>query len=198
MNQSTAIPDDASDAPAMSERPTLKYKKGWPKGKTRTPRPEAVQAIRQVVATPRPGIRSATERLKELRENSVINDDEGDRFYVDPRIVKEYQDAGWSLEWKAHTIVGKEDPASWGNKMRKGWEPVPRDQHPGLLTETDGQILCMRPKVLTDETHKRYENADRERTGSIRQRLSATPGGTLPRTGSSVTRTAEPIVIPKE
>src|ERR1700676_2790894 len=49
----------------------------------------------------------AARRALELREQRGGDMDDGvDKFYIDPRIIPD----GWSYEWKALTVLGKENP----------------------------------------------------------------------------------------
>jgi hypothetical protein len=127
----------------------------------------------------------AERRAAEIRKhNEGATEGTADRFYINPASIPD----GWSYEWKRKTIWGKEDPAHDVEMARLGWEPVPATRHPELMPkgnwqtiERDGMILMERPKVLTDEAHRRNLQTARQQVRAKEAQLSQTPEGTLPR-----------------
>lgn len=138
---------------------------------------KARAGFRDIADTPRPGIRDAAERARRIRADMPSNEEMTDRFFVDKGAVPE----GWSYEWKRKALLGKEDPSYDVQVARAGWEPVPSDRHPGMLTELDGMVLMERPQVVTDDAHNRNYAAAKSAVAQKENQLSDSPGGTLPR-----------------
>lgn len=93
------------------------------------------------------------KRIAELREHNNANlDDSVDQFATPT------PPSGWSYEWKMKTVNGWEDPTFHTRTGLGGWEPVDSKRHPEMMPkgyvgaiERNGQVLCERPMVITEE-----------------------------------------------
>ncbi len=146
----------------------------------------------------------AARRTQELRDHGSLDQGE-DKFYIDPAIIPD----GWSYEWRAYTVLGKEDPSYQVRLANSGWDPVPRDRHPFLMPSDysgqtilrDGQMLMERPLVITQEAQQRDKKAARDQVRAKEEQLGAAPPGTFergahPKTAPSVKKTFESMPIP--
>jgi hypothetical protein len=146
-------------------------------------------------------------RIEELRQGGGLADEEADKFHIDPKIVP----AGWSYEWKRHTIWNQEDPTYLVELQQHGWDPVPAKRHPELVPrgwqfntiDRGGQRLYERPAIFTEEAKVR----DKERAnGQVRDKerqMSSAPAGTFERDNkgdrmATIRKSYEHVPIPKE
>lgn len=150
----------------------------------------------------------AARRALELREHMGGNMDDGvDKFYIDPRVIPE----GWSYEWKALSVLGKENPSYQVALAHRGWESVPRSRHPEMMPdnyrgetiEREGMILMERPKEITDEVKAIDLRNARQQVRSKEEQLGAAPQGqfergTHPQTQPRINKTYESIPIPEK
>ena len=148
----------------------------------------------------------AARRAAELREHGVLN--EGvDKFYIDPKIIPD----GWSYEYKAFTVLGKEDPSYQVALRQSGWEPVPASRHPELMPIgyegntilREGQMLMERPLEITNERKQQDKVNAREQVRAKEEQLGAAPAGQFDRNNkgekmTTIKRSYEPIPIPAE
>jgi hypothetical protein len=152
------------------------------RGQKRIDEPKA--EMRDSMREEDPRARAERRAAEVRRHNEGATEGTADRFHINPSSIPD----GWSYEWKRKTIWGKEDPAHDVEMSRLGWEAVPASRHPELMPkgnwqtiERDGMILMERPKVLTEEAHKRNLQAARQQVRAKEAQLSQTPEGTLPR-----------------
>jgi hypothetical protein len=159
-------------------------------------------------ATPReddPRTRAA-HRAAELREQRGGDMDDGvDKFYIDPRIIPD----GWSYEWKAFTVLGKENPGYQVSLAHRGWEAVPRTRHPEMMPdnhrgetiEREGQILMERPLEITNEVKALELKKARDQVRGKEQQLSGAPPGQFERDNkgnslANIKKSYESVPIP--
>lgn len=124
-------------------------------------------APRADTATPRgqiPGVEDhqarADARMAELRAS--MGDDEFDVDNFKDRLFAA-EPPGWSYNWKAASVYGKENPQYISGVQRGGWSPVPASRHRDLIYpeyrgETiivDGLLLMERPRELTTKVQMR-------------------------------------------
>lgn len=136
---------------------------------------------------PRPDMRAAAERrAAEIMGGMDFATETGtDKFHVNPADIPD----GWTYEWKRRTIYNQEDPAYQVNLARTGWEPVPADRHPDMMPaggkhktiERDGQVLMMRPQVITERFKSAELKASRDQVRVKEQQLTNAPPGTFER-----------------
>lgn len=123
-----------------------------------------------------------------------------DNFAIDTKLIPR----GTSYEWKRRECYGKPDSSHMNNMMANHWKPVQAADHPELAhlasdSAPDGAImngglvLCARPKYLTDEARQEDYDEAQQVIGNIRQRLSDTPDGTMPRKVARVRTEYEPL-----
>jgi hypothetical protein len=164
---------------------------------------------------PRPAMRGAvrektSRELAEARAAEIMGHmgdlDEGqDKFHVP---LNEIPD-GWTYEWKTRTVYNQENPAYQVSLARTGWEPVPASRHPAMMPkdsssqtiERDGQVLMMRPEVITDQVRgiERRKARDQVRVkeqqlGSERMDKFGEAGRASPAT---IRKSYEPMAIPE-
>lgn len=146
----------------------------------------------------------AARRAKEVREH-LGGLDEGTDEFVCPAAP-----AGWTYEWKRHSVMGQHDPAHQIHLARQGWEPVPAKRHPEMMPiansngtiERKGMILMERPTELVEESRMIEQ---RKALGQVRTKeaqLAGTPDGTLPRdahpnTKPQIKKSFEAMPIPE-
>lgn len=130
----------------------------------------------------------------------------GDRFHVPSHLIPE----GSSVEWKRHTVWGKDDQAYDMSLLEAGWLPVQADQIPGLMREgyagpvtRDGLMLYERPVELTDEARREDLQNARTQMRAKEEQLSGAPAGHFardehPQTRPSIKKSYEPMAIPEE
>jgi len=90
----------------------------------------------------------------------------GDKFALPPGVGAP---AGWTYQWNAVTVTGKEMVTEQMTMYQNGWRPVPGDRHPGIWFPpdykgeviVDGLRLEERPESLSAEAAA--EDKDRAR-----------------------------------
>lgn len=109
-----------------------------------------------------------------------------DKFYVPPELIP----AGWVVEWKRKSVLGKIEEADYEMDLAEGgWKRAKPDKFPGLVpdgyqgdtVERGGMILMLRPKHMKDEALKLDKE---EAMNQVRDKLSEvgmTGQGELPR-----------------
>jgi hypothetical protein len=146
---------------------------------------------------------AAARRAAEIRGHLGGDMDEGtDVFQAPP------PPPGWSYEWKTETVLGQEDPAYQVQLARMGWEPVPAQRHPEMMPTNSkdvnirrkGQVLMMRPQVITDEARSIERRRARDQVRVKEQQLGQAPEGQFGRNHPSVQpnikRGYSPVDIP--
>lgn len=166
---------DLNAMPAVTKAPARVKTDPEAAGTARRPlREEADRSIRDVPRAPTGLVR---------QRNAETN-----QFDLPPQILSRYAEAGWSLEWKTHTVFGQED---WGYSnalSENGWEPVTTDEIPGYMPPgytgaiiRDGLMLMKRPAYLTQEAIQENNRAALSQVQSQEAKLAEAPSGTLTR-----------------
>jgi hypothetical protein len=135
----------------------------------------------------------AARRAAELRDHGAL-DVGTDEFAIDQSMIP----AGWTYEYKMHTVLGKPDPSYEVFLKQKGWEPVPRDRHPELMPiewkgntiERKGQILMEIPTEIYRQFQKKDRDAARELVTSKEQQMNGSAPGTFERVDGTGAPTA--------
>ena len=173
---------------------------------------EAHEPVAPVVDRPamRPPMRdddprtAAARRAAEIRQHRGGTMDDGiDEFAAPP------PPDGWSYEWKRKSVMGQEDHGYQVKLAHDGWEPVPTSRHPHMMPEGNhptierkGQVLMMRPKVITDEMREVEIRRARQQVRSKEQQLTQAPDGQFerndPRVRPQIKKGYEPMEVPKE
>lgn len=151
-------------------------------------------------------IAAAEARAEQLRAMTQGDPDEGDKFYIDPRVIP----PGWSYEWKRHKLLNAEDPSYQVELARKGWEAVPVSRHPdmmpigykGATIERFGNMLMERPKSITEEANRQELRKARAQVKGKEEQLSGVAQGQFGRDNKGdslvkIHKDYEPIQIPK-
>ena len=120
-----------------------------------------------------------------------------DPFDIPQRVLDRYAAAGWSLEWKRHTVYGQSDNNYENSLSENKWEPVTSDEIPGFMPKgysgaiiREGLMLRKRPAYLTAEARREDNFAAREAIRTKEAQLGQTPPGTMTRDHP----TAKPII----
>jgi hypothetical protein len=172
------------------------------------PRPEASPKSTSTLSLEDPRTRAA-RRAFELREHLGTMDQGTDEYAIDPRIIPD----GWSYEWKAREVLGKEQVSYMVGIQQRGWEAVPTSRHPEMMPrghdlsaaiERKGQVLMERPLEITQEAQQIERNKARAQMNQKEQQLNVAPPGQFERNNkgerlNSIKREYgyEPIAIPK-
>lgn len=147
---------------------------------------------------------AAARRAAEIRGH-IGNLDEGTDDFRAPTPPD-----GWTYEWKRRTVMGQEDPAYQVQLARMGWEAVPTGRHPEMMPhagnhphiERKGQVLMMRPSVISDESRQIELRKARAQVKHKEQQLHATPEGTMTRDDArvrpTISKSYDPIPVPKD
>lgn len=194
----TRLPPAKSPLPETPNRPLPPIQKVSAPESASTPPWDQPPEAPQRAATNRPTYRDASERMKEIRSTLPDNEDDVDKFHIDPSLVP----PGWSYEYKRKLLVGQEDPSYMNSLYRNGWEEVAQSRHPNILVEQGGMVLMERPKELTDERQAANTRLARNAMRAKEEQLGMAPSGTLPRdtpnarAASHIRRTYEPGPIP--
>ena len=171
------------------------------------PEPESLmrRELRPEVREEDPRTRAA-RRAAEIRDNTNVDDDGVDEFFIDPAVIP----PGWSYEWKRRTVMNEENAAYQVQLQLKGWEPVPSTRHPEYMPnngrfahiERKGMVLMERPLEITEAARQVEMRKARIQVRSKEEQLNAAPGGTFERSNqdggmAKVNKSYEPIPIPQ-
>ena len=155
------------DGPDDMTAPESAPARGAMRSQVREPAREGMRAGNVVIG--RDG-----EQLTRTRKSGI------DPFQVDQRIIPQ----GWEYQWCAVSSYGNAEimRSLMTEYHQNGWRPVPANRHDGLyMPKGDsgniivrGQMLCERPKELSDEARREdYNMAVRQ----MRDRDAALMGG---------------------
>lgn len=168
-------------------RPQIKFK-------TRPGRPPARKE--QVKAAVERPLQRESARPKRLQRSR----DSGDKFYVGADTIP----MGMSYNWKAITIVGKDNKEHMIRMRRDHWTPVPAGRHPEISGASpedtgqiviDGLILMERPDYLTEEAHDERTGVARDTFKEHMQRVGFAGKGEGPRHGVKLKQTYEALNV---
>lgn len=152
---------------------------------------------------------AAARRAAEIRGHFQGNLDDGTDRFAAPMPPE-----GWTYEWKRKSVLGQEDHSYMTTLKRAGWEEVPVDldaDHRAMMPanwtgntiERDGQILMMRPAVITEEMRKIELRRARAQVQAKEAQLNEAPPGQFERfhkdqSMTKVSKGYEPIPVPKD
>jgi hypothetical protein len=123
---------------------------------------------------------AAARRAAEIRGHlGGAMDDGVDEFRAPPA------PEGWEYEWKARMVMGQEQHSYMTGLARTGWEPVPTSRYPDMMPsggnhptiERKGQVLMMRPKVISDEVRDGELRKARNQVKAKQEQLTHAPEG---------------------
>lgn len=151
----------------------------------------------------RGAMRQAPEGLIRGRKGDV------DKFDIPDEVIKRFAEAGWSIEWKRHSVFNQEDPSYQVALAENQWQPVTTDEIKGLMPAghsgaiiRDGLMVMKRPSYLTQEAREEDSAAARNLIRAKEEQLGQTPSGTMtrdhPAARPSVGKSFEPIVVPTD
>ena len=128
-------------------------------------------------------------------------------FDLPPALLARFKAAGWSVEWKMHTVINQPDAAYAKTLYDNHWQPVLAHEVPGFVSRDEegavirgGLMLMKRPMYLT-EAARREDNAARDELLRVKtEQLGQTPAGTLTRgqRAPQIKRSVEPSEIPED
>lgn len=140
-------------------------------------------------------------------------EDSPDRLRINPELIPE----GMSAVWVTDSVYGQQLPQHRADFERKGWTPVHQDDFDGQFDgmfmpkgkegeiNTDGLVLMMRPKEMTDKAKRNDLKRAREQVSIKEQSLRS---GDLPVSLDSqhqsalnsnrISKSYERISIPKD
>ena len=136
-------------------------------------------------------VREAEEYARKITEELGHDNYNPDEFYIDKSIIPD----GWSYQWKAAAIAGKENVYHILGLRRAGWREVMTDRHPWMMPQgytgpisIKGLVLMELPKVLTDKADYAHIRESKEALRNSEAKLYEAPANTAPRDDPSVMR----------
>ncbi len=152
--------------------------------------PRVPQAARPATA---PGMRSSALRNQPVRKRKAGSRSE-DHFYIPEHLLDQLRERGLSAEFKRLTYFGKEEEPDYHIALQEnGWEPLSLKDFPDFKVlmsknwtkdtfEKRGQILMVRPQILTDEARAEDRQVAEDRVKGHLASLTRTKEGEAPRT----------------
>lgn len=135
---------------------------------------------------PRPdSVREAELRAQEIMEDLDGWDGvQGSELNIPSTLAPD----GWEYQWRAQTVLGKDNRHHMLNLLRTGWRAVPASRHPWLMPagyegsiEIGGQVLMEIPKILADQRRATDKREAIDQVVTSEQRIHDTPANTAPR-----------------
>lgn len=149
-----------------------------------------------------PGLRSESVRTEPVRKRRGGSKSE-DHFFIPDDLRSQLEANGLSAEFKRLTYFGKEEDPDYHIALAEnGWEPLSLDSFPDFKKlmpktwskdtfEKRGQVLMVRPQVLTDEARAEDKKAaDNQVKGQLAS-LKDAKSGEAQRTLVKVNRSYE-------
>lgn len=143
-------------------------------------------------ASESPGLRSASFRSQPVRKRRAGSKSE-DHFYIPDELLDQLHTRGLSYEFKRLTYFGKEEEPDYHIALAEnGWEPLSLKSFPDFAAvmpktwtkdtfEKRGQILMVRPQILTDEARAEDKQIAEGRVKGHLASLRNTKSGEAPR-----------------
>lgn len=131
-------------------------------------------------------VREAEEYARQITEAIGYDNYNPDEFFIDPSEIPD----GWSYQWKAVSIAGKDNTYHVLELARNGWRAVPTSRHPHKMpsgTPGDSPIiikglqLSELPKVLTEQKERAHVRESKEVLRNSEAQLYDTPANTATR-----------------
>ena len=136
-------------------------------------------------------VHEAEEYARQITEALGHENYNPDEFYIDPTEIPE----GWSYQWKASAVAGKENTYHMLELRRGGWREVMAERHPYKMPagyvgaiSIKGLTLMEMPKVLTDRAVSAHIRESKDALRNSEANLRDTPANTAPRDDPSVSR----------
>jgi hypothetical protein len=140
-----------------------------------------------------PGLRSSAVRSVPVRKRRAGSKSE-DHFYIPDELLDQLKERGLSAEFKRLTYFGKEEEPDYHIALQEnGWEPLSLKAFPDFARlmsknwtkdsfEKRGQILMVRPQILTDEARAEDKMVAEGRVKGHLASLTHSKAGEAPRT----------------
>ena len=116
-----------------------------------------------------------TPRDSETREATTSR-----KAWAPASALPEFQQKdGWSYRWVRTSMLGASDPMNVSSRMREGWEPVKRSDHPEMIldasqnpryedsVEVGGLILCKMPAEFVEQRTAYYNGQTKAQTEAV-------------------------------
>lgn len=169
----------------------------------------AAPARREVHEELRPGphddlhVERAPDGLTRARLTEV------DKFALPQKVMAAYTAAGWSLEWKRHTVLGMPDQSYDIALAENHWQAVNSNEIKGMMPINhngpiirDGLMLMKRPAYLTQQAREEDARIANAAIRAKEAQLGQTPAGTMtrdhPGARPQISRSVEPLQIPRD
>jgi len=95
------------------------------------------------------------------------------------RVPSPNKEDGYSYRWVRTSTLGQADNTNVSAKFREGWEPVPADDHPELMVQSDidsrfegnvevgGLLLCKNSKENVEARKEYFADMNRRQIESV-------------------------------
>ena len=95
------------------------------------------------------------------------------------RVPSPNKEDGYSYRWVRTSTLGQADNTNVSAKFREGWEPVPADDHPELMVQSDidsrfegnvevgGLLLCKNSKENVEDRKEYFAEMNRRQIESV-------------------------------
>ena len=139
-----------------------------------------------------PSQRTGAVRNQPVRKRRIGSKSE-DHFYIPDELLDQLREQGLSAEFKRLSYFGKEEEADYHIGLQEnGWEPLSLKSFPDFARmmpknwtkdsfEKRGQILMVRPQILTDEARAEDRKFAEERVKGHMRSLGSSGPGEAPR-----------------
>jgi hypothetical protein len=125
-----------------------------------------------------------------------------DRLSLPKSVLSLLEDNGLVAEWKTQSVFGQQQDHRMGVYRRNGWQHIAPGDIPGIdVTEVEGLVLMIRPKVIHDKAKAMQRREAEARVQDMRRAHGEgvdVPGGSHPSATRSDfhRKSIEPIPIP--
>lgn len=151
------------------------------------------RVAKPVRASTAPSMRSGAVRNQPVRKRKAGSKSE-DHFYIPDNLRDLLTERGLSAEFKRLTYFGKEEEPDYHIALQEnGWEPLSLGDFPDFKQlmpknwtkdtfEKRGQVLMVRPQILTDEARAEDRQIAEEKVKGHLASLTHSKGNEAPRT----------------
>lgn len=192
---------------------------GWPKGKPRTPKPEAIQAAadraEETARQPKSAMKMKARPNWESEDFIGAGGEGADRLNIPQEIVNSLYRDGYALQWCTKSVRGQDMPQEMSAMTRGGWTPVHQSDFDGIIDGlfmpkgqdsqviVEDSILMARPAEIQRKA-RQHQSREALRPMQITEEqigrgIPGVTGADHPtaRRGNMIKKTFEPIEIPE-
>lgn len=132
------------------------------------------------MVAPRKPARSASTREDEAREMN---------WSPPSNLPEPNPEEGYRFKWVRRSVVGATDPTNVSKKMREGWEPVSRGEHPELALHAEGEtdeivvgglVLCKMPERMAEQRNDHYRQQAQRQSEAVDSRYQNESDSRMP------------------